>query len=110
MENINTIETFDETIDESVFDQEAFPIKNRSHASRRKKTYFKGKRRFETVYKKGFTPFPEKESIIRGMLRKTNVIKVFHEHDATRFGTNPGTVRRRSIADDKMAEYAMEGV
>ena len=105
MENIETIEF----IDDSIFDSENFPVKDRSKAAaRRKKTYFKGKRRFDKVYPNGFWPNPKAEPIIRGMLRKTYVIKPFHEKDTTRFGTNRGTIRRQEIANDKLAEYAME--
>ena len=66
-----------ENIDDLLLDSESFHVKDRSKAARRKKAYFKGKKRFDRAYNKGFTPFPKAESIIRGMFRKTNVVKVF---------------------------------
>ena len=96
---------------EIVEDLENFPVKDRSKAAiRRKKTFAKGNSRFYKVYSSGFTPFPDEEHIIIGMLRKTNVIKVSHEKDATHFGTNPSTVRRKLSANEKIAEYSMEAV
>ena len=103
MKNFETIETFDD----SIYDSETFPDKDRSNAARRKKTYFKSKRRFDKIYLKGFTPYHNAEQIIRGMLRKTNVIRVFHEKDRTRFGTKFSTIRRQEASNNKLAYYTM---
>ena len=97
-----------ENIDDLLLDSESFHVKDRSKAARRKKAYFKGKKRFDRAYNTGFTPFPKAESIIRGMFRKTNVVKVFYEKDYTKFGASHGTVKRLETVKDKFAEYAME--
>lgn len=108
MENIETIETFGEIIDDSIFDSENFPVKDRKQASaRRKKTYFKGKKRFDMIRLKGFTPLPEAESVLRGMTRKTSIIRSDIQRGSY-FETSRSNIRRRLIANDKLAEYAME--
>ena len=97
-----------ENIDNLLLDSESFHVKDRSKAARRKKAYFKGKKRFDRAYNKGFTPYPNAESIIRGMFRKTNVIKVLYEKEYTKFEASHGTVKRLETIKDKFSEYAME--
>ena len=110
MENIESIETFDKIIDDSIFDSENFPVKDRKRAStRRKKSYFKGKWRFDRLYQKGFTPFYKYEPTLRGMMRKTNIIRWYSPNDGTRQkGFNHSDIRRLITANDKLAEYVME--
>lgn len=105
MENIETIEA----IDDSIFDSENFPVKDRSHAARRKKAYFKGKHRFDTLRSLNFDPAPEWKPIICGMLRKTNL--VVHDHDpiGTPRATSISDSRRLASANDKLSGYFMEG-
>ena len=122
MENFERIETIDEIVNkfgESVFGEtdtteepESFPTKNRTKASvRRKKTYFKGKKRYDRVCRKGFVPYRNKESVIRGMFRKTNVVRVYCSSDNTRQkGFNRSNIRRLSSAFDRMSEYYEEAV
>lgn len=89
MENYMTIDEAVDLYGESVFgetsdifeDFEGFPTKDRSNAARRKKAYFKGKKRFNRVFQNGFTPSPEKEKVIKGMLRKTNVVTANYDSD-----------------------------
>lgn len=102
MENIETIEF----IDDSIYDSENFPVKDRKQASaRRKKTYFKGKKRFNMIRLKGFTPLPEAESVLRGMTRKTSIIRSDIQRGSY-FETSRSNIRRRLITNDKLAEYA----
>ena len=120
MENFMTIDEAVNLYGESVFGEsndisetiESFPVKDRtSKSSRRKKTYFKGKKRYDRVYQKGFTPFPEKESVIRGMMRKTNVIRVYRSSDSTRQkGFNHSIIRSLDSVDNKMLDYYKEAV
>lgn len=120
MENYMTIDEAINLYDESVFGDEtdicevteSFPVKDRtSKSSRRKKTYFKGKKRYDRVYQKGFTPFPNKESVIRGMMRKTNVIRVYCSSDNTRQkGFNHSVIRSLNSVDNKMSDYCKEAV
>ena len=120
MENFMTIEGAVKLYGESVFGEnndisetiESFPVKDRtSKSSRRKKTYFKGKKRYDRVYQKGFTPFPNKESVIRGMMRKTNVIRVYCSSDNTRQkGFNHSIIRSLNSVDNKMLDYYKEAV
>lgn len=100
-------EMFPET--NNAYDSENFPTKDRSRSSaRRKKTYYKGKKRFERLSNtKGFTTY-KKEPVMQGMLRKTNAFVVVNENDTTHFRTDRNTVRRQLIANDKMMEFAME--
>lgn len=113
MENIETIETFDEIIDDSIYDSENFPIKDRKHASaRRKKSYIKGKWRVERLYAKtkDWTKYPKRnESVLHGMMQKTNVIRVYSANGNCRQrGFNHSDIRRLITANDKLAEYIME--
>lgn len=120
MENFMTIEEAVKLYGESVFGEnddisetiESFPVKDRtSKSSRRKKTYFKGKKRYDRVYQKGFTPFPEKESVIRGMMRKTNVIRVYCSSDNTRQkGFNHSNTRRDLNSSELIKDYYEEAV
>ena len=118
MENYMTIEEAINLYGESVFGDEtdicevteSFPVKDRySKSARRKKTYFKGKKRYDRIYQKGFTPFPEKENRIKGMLRSTNVITAnynpdpFHETDIS-------AVRRDLDASELIKDYYEEAV
>lgn len=120
MENFMTIDEAVNLYGESVFGEnddiseiiESFPVKDRaSKSSRRKKTYFKGKNRYDRVYQKGFTPYRNKESIIRGMMRKTNVVRVYCSSDSTRQkGFNHSIIRSLDSTDNKMLEYYEEAV
>ena len=122
MENFERIETIDEIINEFgetvsgeadiVEEPESFPTKNRTKASvRRKKTYFKGKNRYDRICRKGFVPYRNKESVIRGMFRKTNVVRVYCSSGDTRQkGFNHSNIRRPCSAFDKMTEYYEEAV
>ena len=102
MENVNTFENFDDVVEID------FPAKNHSMAIRRKKTFFKGKKRYNLARHKGFTPHPKDESVLRGMMRKTCVVNANVWKCASCFETNRGTVRRQWSANDKMNEYTME--
>lgn len=106
-EEIVADEMFPDT--STVYDSENFPVKDRDRASsRRKKTYFKGKQRFDRLSNsKGFSLY-KREPVMRGMLRKTNAFVVVNENETTHFGTDRNTVRRRATADDKMTEYGFE--
>ena len=120
MENYMTIDEAINLYGESVFDDEtdiyeaaeSFPVKDReTKSTRRKKTYFKGKNRYHRVCQKGFTPYPNKESVIRGMMRKTNVIRVYCSSDNTRQkGFNHSIIRSLDSTDNKMLEYYEEAV
>ena len=120
MENFMTIEEAVKLYGESVFGEnddisetiESFPVKDRtSKSSRRKKTYFKGKKRYDRVYQKGFTPYRNKESIIRGMMRKTNVVRVYCSSDRTRLkGFNHSNTRRDLNSSQLIKDYYEEAV
>lgn len=107
-----TDEVFSETVENFMFDSENFPVKDRKQASaRRKKTYFKGKKRFDRLCDFGYEPLIGKTKVIRGMLKETNVIRPTFERNSEvyRF-KNRSTVRRLNVANSKLAEYVMEGV
>ena len=120
MENYMTIDEAVNLYGESVFDDEndiceateSFPVKDReTKSSRRKKTYFKGKNRYNRICQKGFVPYRNKESVIRGMMRKTNIVRVYCSSDDTRQkGFNHSVIRRLDSADDKMYGYYEETV
>lgn len=120
MENFMTIDEAVKRYGESVFGEnddisgtiENFPIKDRiSKSSRRKKTYFKGKKRYDRIYQKGFTPYRNKESIIRGMMRKTNVVRMYSPNDSTRQkGFNHSNTRRDLNASELIKDYYEEAV
>lgn len=118
MENYMTIDEAVNLYGESVFGEnndisetiESFPVKDRtSKSSRRKKTYFKGKKRYDRVYQKGFTPFPEKENRIKGMLRSTNVITANYNPDPFR-EADISAVRRDLNASELIKDYYEEAV
>ena len=106
MENIKIFENFND-VDETYVD-DSFPVKNLDLAARRKKTFFKGKKRYNLARHKGFTPHPKDESVLRGMMRKTCAVNSNVWKNSSTFETNRGTVRRQWSANDKMNEYAME--
>ena len=120
MENFMTIEEAVKLYGESVFGEnddisetiERFPVKDRtSKSSRRKKTYFKGKKRYDRAYQKGFTPYRNKESIIHGMMRKTNVVRVYCSSDSTRQkGFNHSNTRRDLNSSELIKDYYEEAV
>lgn len=120
MENYTTIDEAINLYGESVFGDEtdicevteSFPVKDRkTKSARRKKSYFKGKNRYKRVCQKGFTPYPNKESVIRGMMRKTNVIRVYCSSDNTRQkGFNHSIIRSLNSTYDKMRDYYEEAV
>lgn len=95
---------------DTVYNSENFPTKDRKHASdRRKKSYFKGKKRFDRLSNtKGFSVH-KKEPVMRGMLRKTNAFEIVNENDITHFGTDRNTLRRQQSVNEKLLEYTMEG-
>ena len=118
MENCMTIDEAIKLYGESVFGEnddisetiESFPVKDRtSKSSRRKKTYFKGKKRYDRVYQKGFTPFPEKENRIKGMLRSTNVITANYNPDPY-CEIDISAVRRDLDASELIKDYYEEAV
>lgn len=101
-------EMFPET--NNAYDSENFPTKDRSRSSaRRKKTYFKGKKRFNMIHLKGFTPLPEQESVLRGMTRKTSIIRSDIVGRGSYFETSRSNIRRQETSDAKLTEFAMEG-
>lgn len=107
-EEIVADEMFPEIMDDSIFDSENFPVKDRKQASaRRKKTYFKGKKRFDRLCDFGFEPLIRNTKVIHGMLRETNVIRATLDRNSEvyRF-KNRSTIRRLNVANDKLAEYA----
>ena len=120
MENFMTIDEAVKLYGESVFGEnddisetiESFPVKDRtSKSSRRKKTYFKGKKRYDRVYQKGFTPCPNTESVIRGMMRKTSVVRMYSPNDSTRQkGFNHSIICSLDSTDNKMLEYYEEAI
>lgn len=75
MENFENSETVEEIED--------FPEKNRSKASiRRKKTYFKGKNRFDRICKTRQYATPDIfDHTVKGMLKKTNVVTPHFDPD-----------------------------
>lgn len=100
-------EMFPET--NNAYDSENFPTKDRGRpAARRKKTYFKGKKRFDMIHQKGFTPLPEQESVLRGMTRKISVIRNDIVGRGSYFETSRANIRRQETSNDKLAEFAME--
>ena len=118
MENYMTIDEAINLYGESVFGEnndisetiESFPVKNRtSKPARRKKTYFKGKKRYDRVYQKGFTPFPEKENRIKGMLRSTNVITANYNPNSY-YETDISAVRRDLNASELIKDYYEEAI
>lgn len=117
MENYMTIDDAIDLYGESVFGElsenndiceasENFPTKDRRHAARRKKAYFKGKNRFNTLHSRGLEPLPKWEPMIRGFLRKTNVL--MHDY-STPYTTTMSNIRRLASANDKLSGYFMEG-
>lgn len=106
-----------ENINEIVLEE--FPIKDRSsRPGRRKKTYFKGKQRYELCKHNldhGRMVLPKSESVTKGMLRKTNVmkrsLKTAFWNEGYLKGTNRrnhNTNKRLTDSNDKMNDYAME--
>ena len=91
MENFMTIDEAVNLYGESVFGEnddisetiESFPVKDRtSKSSRRKKTYFKGKKRYKRICDiRGYELEGDNVPIIKGMLKKTNIITPHYEHD-----------------------------
>lgn len=110
MNTTDAIETT-EMLDENVIDTEEYLAKDRSRADKRKKTFMKGKNRFNRVRQKGFTPPRSKESVIRGMFRKTNVVRVYCSSDNTRQkGFNHSAIRRKNKSDYAINDYYKEDV
>lgn len=100
MENFETIKTVDEI-------NEEFPTKDRKQAAnRRKKNYLKGKQRVDSLYArtKKWSKYPKRnESVLRGIMQKTNVVEVDHDK-----GFNRAAIRRQGAVNEKMNEFAME--
>lgn len=104
-------EMFAETTNDSIFDSENFPVKDRKHTSaRRKKSYFKAKKRFDRLCDFSFGPLFRNPKVIHGMLRETNIFRptLDRNSEVYRF-KDRSTIRRLNEANDKMAEYVMEG-
>lgn len=111
MKDYKSIVSYENSIDElndifeDTFVDENFPEKDRSRSYRRKKTYFKGRKRYNRIYQKGFTPFSNTESIIKGMMRKTNIVRVYSPNDPTRQrGFNRSNLRRIDSANYKLCD------
>lgn len=106
-------EMFADVSNDFIYDSDIFPIKDRKQVSaRRKKAYFKGKKRVETLYAKtkNWTKYPKRnEAVLRGVLRDTtSVIKAYTENGGTRQkGFNRSAIRRQLSAKDKIMDYAM---
>ena len=107
MENINAFENFNNSIDDTYIEDD-FPVKNHRSASRRKKTFFKGKKRYDLARQIGYIPDPKDEYVLRGMMRKTCAVNGNVWKGASSFKTNRGTIRRQLSANDKTNEYTME--
>lgn len=122
MENCMTVKvsffvrTNDEAValyDESVFEEDdntfegfdEFPTKNHRNVTRRKKTFFKSKHRFDILHSLGLEPRSKQKPKIRGFLRKTNVLN--HEC-GTPYVTSMSNIRRLASANNKLSEYFME--
>lgn len=113
MENYMTIDEAIVRYGESVFgevsntfeDFDEFPTKNQRTAARRKKAFFKSKHRFNILHSRGLDPLPEWKPMIRGFLRKTNVLV---HHYSTPYATSMSNIRRLDSANDKLSGYFME--
>lgn len=105
LEEMVADEVFPET--NNPYDSENFPTKDRKQAAnRRKKGYLKGKKRVDSLYArtKKWSKYPKRnESVLRGIMQKTNVVEV--EHDK---GINRAAIRRDASVNDKMVEYNTE--
>lgn len=102
-------EMFPETND--IYESENFPTKDRSKsATRRKKTYFKGKKRFDRLCDFALEPLFRNPRLIGGMLRKTNIIRPTLERNSGVYRFNDRcTVRRLDAANNKLTEFGFEG-
>ena len=99
---------FNDILDEIYVDDE-FPVKTHDSATRRKKTYLKGKHRYELLRQKNQLPPRKKDSVLRGMTRKTYIANSCKDWLISYgFRKHHNTVRREWSANDKMNEYAME--
>lgn len=113
MENYMTIDEAIGRYGESVFgevsntfeDFDEFPTKNQRTTARRKKAFFKSKHRFNILHSRGLDPLPKWEPMIRGFLRKTNVL--IHDY-STPYTTSMSNIRRLDSANDKLSSYFME--
>lgn len=113
MENYMTINEAVDQYGESVFgevsdtfeDSDGFPTKNQRTAARRKKAFSKSKHRFDILHSHGLDPLPKWEPMIRGFLRKTNVL--IHDY-GTPYATSMSNIRRLASANDKLFSYFME--
>ena len=113
MENYMAIDEIINQYGESVFgevsdtfeDFDGFPTKNQRSAARRKKAFSKSKHRFDVLHSRGLDPLPKWKPMIRGFLRKTNVL--IHDH-CTPYATTMSNVRRLASANDKLSSYFME--
>lgn len=98
---------FNDILDEIYVDEE-FPVKTHDSATRRKKTYFKAKKRYDMVRQKDCLPHKKKDAVLHGMMRKTCVAKDNALAIISSFKSDRGTVRRQWSANDKMNDYVME--
>lgn len=99
-------EMFPEVSNESAYDSEIFLVKDRKHASaRRKKTYFKGKKRFTRFANDwGLDFIVGNQSALQGFMRKTNVKNPFKDVD-NRLNAKRANVRRQDEASAMLADY-----
>lgn len=106
MENFETIETFDEIDTDINYDSENFPTKDRGRsAARRKKTYFKGKKRFARFANDwGLGFIVGNRRALQGFMRKTNAKNPFKDVD-NRLNAKRANVRRQDMASTTLADY-----
>lgn len=100
-------EMFPEVSNESAYDSENFLVKDRKHTSaRRKKTYFKGKKRFDRLCDFAWEPL-----FVGGKLRKTNIVRpTLHRNSEIYHFNDRSTIRRLNAASDKMTEFGLENM
>lgn len=112
MKNIETVKVT-EAFDDTVFDHEDFPIKDRSKAVRRKKTYFKGKNRLSRICKA--RQYSKDDSVYafdvraRGMLKKTNVIAPHFDPDPL-LSINLKAICRDLDTKEMISDYYEEAI
>lgn len=99
-------EMFPET--NNAYDSENFPTKNRGRtAARRKKTYFKGKKRFTRFADEwGLGPMINNKPVMQGIMRKTNIKNPFKDGDwYAHLGGKRANARRRDMINATMVDY-----
>ena len=111
VKNVEAIEAFENyDIDETAFDSVNFPIKDRSKAARRKKTYFKGKNRYKWICDtRGYDLEGGNVHVIKGMLKKTNIITPQFDPDPL-LSINLKNIRRGMDEKEMIQDYYEEAV